>query len=151
MREEPQESDGHRVLRHLQGIVAWHAAATSLVRNRKSRFPQSLVGLVEVTPTKMGPDLMTVDEVTEEFFFRYPALSESPEARNFFESITGNYLIKTEFSDTTHAEAVLIGFVSYFSPGSHSVNHGPPINEDDLQFLRRLVGLVCCQSFTSCI
>ena len=77
MREEPQESDGHRVLRHLQGIVAWHAAATSLVRNRKSRFPQSLVGLVEVTPTKLGPegpDLMTVDEVTEEFFIlHYPS------------------------------------------------------------------------------
>jgi len=64
MRKEPQESEGHQVLRHLQGIVAWYATATSLVLNRKSRqFTQSLVvGLVEFAPTKQKPDLMTIDQ-----------------------------------------------------------------------------------------
>jgi hypothetical protein len=71
MWKEPDESEGHQVLRHLQGIVAWHAAAAaSLVLNGK--FAQSLVvGLVEVAPTKQAPDLMTSEEVIQEFLSRY--------------------------------------------------------------------------------
>jgi hypothetical protein len=145
MRREPHESEGHQVLRHLQSIVAWHAAAASLLLKSR-QFTQSLVvGLVEVVPTKLGPegpDLMTSEEVIQEFLSRYPA--SSPEIRDAIEDIIRDNHIKAKFTGTTHAEATLMGLLTYFSPGSRFVNHGPPINEDNLRFLRRLVGPVCC-------
>ena len=145
MRKEPYESEGHQVLRHLQGIAAWHAASASLLLNKKSRqFTRSLVvGLVEVAPTKLGPegpDLMTNEEFIDEFFTRYSA--SSPEDRDSIEN-TIRYYIKAKFTGSVHAEATLMGLLTYFSPGSRSVNYGPPIKEDNLGFLRRLVGPVC--------
>ena len=65
----PDESEGHQVLLHLQGIIAWYATA-AIVLNGK--FTKSLVGLVEVDLTKMGPeehDLMMFREVVQEFLF----------------------------------------------------------------------------------
>jgi hypothetical protein len=150
MQKEPHESEGHQVLRHLHGIVAWQAAASSLVLKKESRqFTQSLVvGLVEVAPTILGseegPDLMTSEEVIDEFLSRYPA-----EARDSIEDIIKNNHTKAKFTGTTHAEATLMGLLTYFSPGSCFVNHGPPINEDSFEILRRLVGPVCYHFFTT--
>lgn len=154
MRKEPHESDGHQVLRHLQSIVAWHAAAASLLLKGKSRqFTQSLVvGLVEVVPTKLGlegPDLMSSEEVIQEFLSRYPP--SSPEARDSIEDIIRHNHLKAKFTGTTHAEATLMGLLTYLSPGSRFVNYGPPINEENLRFLRRLVGPVCCHPLLACM
>ena len=69
MRKGPDKGEGHQVLRYLQGIVAWYAAA-AIVLNGK--FTKSLVGLVEVDLTKLGPeehDLMMSREVIQEFLF----------------------------------------------------------------------------------
>ena len=69
MRKGPDESEGHQVLLHLQGIVAWYAAA-AIVLNGK--ITKSLVRLVEVALTKLGleePDLMISSEVIQEFLF----------------------------------------------------------------------------------
>ena len=74
----PDESEGHQVLLHLQGIVAWYAAA-AIVLNGK--FTKSLVRLVEVALTKLGleePDLMISSEVIQEFLSRYPPSSPEP-------------------------------------------------------------------------
>ena len=76
----PDESEGHQVLLHLQGIVAWYAAA-AIVLNGK--ITKSLVRLVEVALTKLGleePELMISSEgVIQEFLSRYPASSlEAP-------------------------------------------------------------------------
>ena len=69
MRKGPDESEGHQVLLHLQGTVAWYAAAP-IVLNGK--FTKSLVvGLVEVDLTKLGPEehdlLISSEEVIQEF------------------------------------------------------------------------------------
>ena len=150
MQEEPYESEGHLVLRHLRGIVAWHAAACQVVLNGKFRqITQSLVvGLVEVAPTKLGPeepDLMTSEEVIREYLSRYP--ESSSEARAALEDIIKNNHTKAKFTGTTHVEATLMGLFTYFLPSSRFVSHGLPINEDSLRFLRRLVGSVCCHPF----
>ena len=145
MRKEPYESEGDRVLRHLRGIVSWHVAAVNLLSNKNyQQFTQSLfVGFVEVAPTKLGPegpDLMTNEEVIHEFLSRYPR--SSPEVRDSIMNIIRNNHIKEKFTGTTHAFATLIGLLTYFSPRSCSVFHGPPMGEDDLGILRWLVELV---------
>lgn len=46
MQRENGESEGRQVLRYLRVIVAWHAAATSLVDKRYQHFIKSLhIGL----------------------------------------------------------------------------------------------------------
>ena len=74
MRKEPQESDGQQVLRYLRAIVAWHAAAASLLDKKHRRVAQTLrVGLVEISSSQ--PDLMTDNEVIQEFFRRRPFIA----------------------------------------------------------------------------
>jgi hypothetical protein len=141
MRREPYESDGQQVFRHLQAIVAWHAAATSLLdKNRRRVAPTLRVGLVEVSPSQ--PDLMTDEEVIEEFFRRRPA--SSSEARIFIENFIRKNHTKKKFTGTTHAEATLMGLLTYFSPGSPSVNHGDQIEDVSLRLLKELIEPVCC-------
>jgi hypothetical protein len=141
MRREPHESNGQQVLRHLQAIVAWHAAATSLLDKKYRRVAQTLrVGLVEVAPSQ--PDLMTYGEVIEEFFRRRPA--SSSEARISVENIIRENHTKKKFTGTTHAEATLMGLLTYFSPGSPSVNHGDQIEDLSLRVLKELIEPVCC-------
>jgi hypothetical protein len=148
--ERPYEREGHQVLRHLHGIVAWHAAAHLILTKQ---FTQSLfVGLVEVAPTKLGPegpDLMTGEEVIREYLSRYP--ESSPDHRKALEDTIRKNHTKAKFTGTTHVEATLMGLFTYFLPGSRFVNHGPPIKKDNLRFLRRLVGLVCCHPLPACI
>ena len=141
MRREPHESDGQQVFRHLQAIVAWHAAAKSLLdKNRQRVAPTLRVGLVEVTQSQ--PDLMTAEEVIEEFFRRRPA--SSSEARISIENIIRENLTKKKFTGTTHAEATLMGLLTYFSPGSPSVNYGDQIEDVSLRLLKELIEPVCC-------
>jgi len=141
MRREPVESEGQQVLRHLYAIVAWHAAAKSLL-DRKSRLvAQTLVvGLVQVVP--INPGLMTSEEVIQEFFHRYPTLS--PEVHTIGDIIRENHT-QAKFTGTTHTEATLTGLPTYFSPGSRFVNNGVLVKEEDnLRFLKELVEPVCC-------
>lgn len=139
MRREPAESEGQQVLRHLHAIVAWHAAAKSLL-DRKSRLVAQTfaVGLVQVAPT--NPDLLTNEEVIQEFFRRYP--TSSPEVT--IKDIIRQNHTQAKFTGTTHAEATLMGLLTYFSPGSPFVNNGVQVKEDDLRFLKKLVEPVCC-------
>ena len=141
MRKESGERDGHQVLRHLRAIVAWHAAANSLLSKKYRRIAQTLrVGLVEVAPSQ--PDLMTDEEVIQEFFRRRPA--SSPEARISIENIIRENYPKKKFTGTTHAEATLMGLLTYFSPGSPSVNHGAQIEDVSLRLLKEFIEPVCC-------
>ncbi|KIJ93904.1 hypothetical protein K443DRAFT_12519 [Laccaria amethystina LaAM-08-1] len=136
MRGEFYESEGQQVLRHLQAIVAWHAAAKSLLDKKCRRVAQTLrVGLVEVASSQ--PDLMTYGEVIEEFFRRRPA--SSSEARISVENIIRENHTKKKFTGTTHAEATLMGLLTYFSPGSPSVNHGDQIEDLSLRVLKELI------------
>lgn len=68
-----------QVLRHLRAIIPWHAAASSLLGTKYRHITQTLrVGLVEVVAPSQ-PNLMTDEEVIQEFLRRQPA--SSPEAR----------------------------------------------------------------------
>ena len=65
------------------------------------KFRQSLVGLVEVSlnQTKLGPegpDLMTSEEIIQEFFSQYP--TSSPEDREYIEIIIRKNHIKAKFT-----------------------------------------------------
>ena len=140
MRKESGERDGHQVLRHLRAIVAWHAAAASLLDKKYRRIAQTLrVGLVEVAPSQ--PNLMTDEEVIQEFFRRRPA--SSPEARISIENIIRENYPKKKFTSTTHAEATLMGLLTYFSPGSPSVNYGDQIEDVSLRLLKEFIEPVC--------
>jgi hypothetical protein len=145
MRRENDESNGQQVFRHLQAITAWHAAIISLLNKKYQRVAhwQSLrVGLVEVTPSK-SDDLMTDEEVIKEFFRRQPQAASSPEARTSIEIIIRENNPK-KFTGTTHAEATLMGLLTYLSPGSSSVNYDDDqIEEASLRFLKELIEPVC--------
>jgi hypothetical protein len=71
MRGEYEESEGQQVLRHLKGIVAWHAAAVGLLDGpfRRDVTQRLVVGLVEVTPNELKP--LADEEVIQEYFRRY--------------------------------------------------------------------------------
>ena len=140
MRKESGERDGHQVLRHLRAIVAWHAAANSLLDKKYRRIAQTLrVGLVEVAPSQ--PNLMTDEEVIQEFFRRRPA--SSPEARISIGNIIRENHTKKKFAGTTHAEATLIELLTYFSPGSPSVSYGDQIEDVSLRLLIEFIEPVC--------
>ena len=149
MQDDPSsyEREGPQVLRHLHGIVAWYAATCQVLNGKVRQLTQSLVvGLVEAASTKLGPeepDLMTGEEVIEEYFSRYP--EPSSEYRQALEDIIKKKHTKSKFTGTTHVETTLMGLFTYFLPGSRCVNHGAPIDEDNLQFLSRLFGSVCCR------
>lgn len=80
---------------------------------------------------------MTDKEVIEEFFRRRPA--SSSEARICIENIIRENHTKKKFTGTTHAEATLMGLLTYFSPGSPSVNHGHQIEDVSLRLLKELI------------
>ena len=88
---------------------------------------------MEVAPNKT--DLMTTAEVIQEFFLRQPA--SSPEARATIENEIKEYHTKKMFTGTIHAEATLMGLLSYFSHDS-SVNYGGRIEDIGLlnEFIR---------------
>ena len=98
-----------------------------------------VVGLGQVAPT--NPDLMTSEEVIQEFFHRYP--TSSPEVRTIGDIIRENHA-QAKFTSTTHVEATLMGLLTYFSPGSRFVNNGVLVKENNLRFLKELVEPVCC-------
>jgi hypothetical protein len=71
MRGEYEKSEGQQVLRHLKGIVAWHAAGVSLLdgRFRRDITQRLVVGLVEVTPNEPNP--LADGELIQEYLRRY--------------------------------------------------------------------------------
>ena len=85
---------------------------------------------------------MTDKEVIQKFFRRRPA--SSPEARIFVENIIKENHIKKTFTGTTHAEATLMGLLTYFSPGSPSVNYEDQIEDVSLRLLEGFIEPVCC-------
>lgn len=89
------------------------------------------VGLVEVAPIQ--PDLMTDEEVFDEFFLRRPA--SSSEARASIENIIRANRTNKTFPGTTHAEATLMGLLTYLSHGSPSVNYRDQIEDVSLRLL----------------
>jgi len=115
MLEDPGESEGQQVLRHLKSIVAWHAAAVTLLSPRSQHLAQDLVvGLVEVTLNK--PKLMTDEEVIQEYFRRYP--NSLPEDQSFIGDSIRKYYREAKFTGTTHAETTLMDF-SNIPPLAH--------------------------------
>jgi len=145
MRGEYGESEGQQVLRHLKGIVAWHAAAVGLLDGRFRHVTQRLVvGLVEVTSNESK--LFTDEEVIQESFRRYP--NPSPEDRRFIENSIRENHEAAEFTGTTHAEATLMGLLKSFPPAPPFTNH---IEIEGVQFLKQLIEPVCLLSLPLCI
>jgi len=145
MLEEPGESEGQQVLRHLKSIVAWHAAAVSLLNPRSRHLAQDLVvGLVEVTLNE--PKLMTGEEVIQEYSRRYP--NSLPEDQSSIENSIRKYYREANFTGNTHAEATLMGLLKYFPPGSSFVNHDVEI--EGYEFLKQFIEPVCLP-FPICI
>ncbi|CAA7270715.1 unnamed protein product [Cyclocybe aegerita] len=109
---EMRETEGDCVYRYLQLIVAWHAAIESLLQPRYRNVLSNIsVGMVEVAGSE--PELMQADEFVAEYYARRSFLvfnATKVEVREVLEPA-----IPKKFSGTIHAEATLMGLLTYFS------------------------------------
>ncbi|KAG2361744.1 hypothetical protein BDR07DRAFT_1408784, partial [Suillus spraguei] len=99
-------SDGWRVLRHLKSVLASRAAVTELSLPSHRRILQSnFCNQFDIT---------TLEEVCNAYFKRFPDRSSNRDQDKH--TIAAN--LPQSFSGTIHAEAVLMGFLTYFSESS---------------------------------
>jgi hypothetical protein len=119
MSREMNESDGHLVLRHLRAVLAWTAALDSLTsRKHLSIISGKLdIGLVHVP--RASRDIAGIEVITDEFFTRFPHRSVEESGR-VQDTADLHMYWKPEYTGTTHAEATLMGLLTYFSESNPS-------------------------------
>ncbi|KAL4065128.1 hypothetical protein J3A83DRAFT_4099768 [Scleroderma citrinum] len=143
--EQPEEclqvnkdgDHGEHLLRYLQALVAWPGAVRSLLTDEFLAFFKDdlTVGLVNVQPGELS--LCSTEEMMEEYV-------------RIFSSSDGSKLrdeLKRKFkkhcshpcSKTVHAEATLMGLVSYLASDDARLNYGNSIPENDDQILRQII------------
>ncbi|KAG1873600.1 hypothetical protein DFJ58DRAFT_759202 [Suillus subalutaceus] len=152
---ESRESSGSHVLRHLKGIVAWHAAIASLTTPTYSKIIRSELSLSLLEIPHASFDIANLDDIYEASPFNALFLSKSSIAfKDLTKSILKRNLSQT-FSGTVHAEATLMGLLTYFSSSSSRVAFEMPLRDDHVAALDKLlepattenvvaVGRKCC-------
>ncbi|KAJ3505231.1 hypothetical protein NLJ89_g7524 [Agrocybe chaxingu] len=144
LQPEDKETEGQRIYRYLQTIAAWHAGiATLLLPKYESILAGVSVGLVEVAGRKT--DLMNRDEFATEYLARTTTATSDDEVeiRKIFASLT-----PTWFTGTIHAEATLMGLLTYFSHPETTSNY---IGDMDADMLRTLFEPVLSMTTTPTI
>ncbi|KAL4075285.1 hypothetical protein V8B97DRAFT_2022279 [Scleroderma yunnanense] len=119
---------GEHLLRYLQALVAWPGAVRSLLTDEfRAVFKDDLtVGLVNVQPGELS--LCSTEEMMEEYFKLRDELEKK------FKKYCSHPCHKT-----VHAEATLMGLVSYLALDDAHVNHRNLIPATDDQTLREII------------
>ncbi|KAL4073362.1 hypothetical protein V8B97DRAFT_230318 [Scleroderma yunnanense] len=141
---------GDQLLRYLQALVAWPGAVNSLLADEFHALLNDdlSVGLVKVQPCKSPPcsakQMMNEYDVTQIFKVGGSNASGSQDAdnRNLRLQLerTFNKYCSPPLYKTVHAEATLMGLVSYLASSDDArVNYGEPIPKDSLQILRDVI------------
>ena len=132
MSREMNESDGHLVLRHLRAMLSWSAALDSLTSHKNVSIINGKldIGLVQVPHP--GHGIARIEDIIDEFFKRFPlrSVEESRRTRDTAKLKKG-WNSKHRFIGTTHAEASLMGLLTYFSEldPSRRVDYGNALED----------------------
>ena len=113
----PNESPADGVYRYLEGIVAWAAALHQLlILNLIKKITAISVGVVLVTGSRS--DVMSTDDIISGLLKRFPSSMVLIESyKPYLESH-----VLSCFHGEIHAEATLMGLISYFSLDHHEGN-----------------------------
>jgi hypothetical protein len=114
MSREPGERDGHLVLRHVRAMLAWSAALRSLTYDEHLSIINGEldIGLLQV-PHDGRDDTAGIDVITNEFVRRFP-IDDSTKFQDTAR-LECAWNLRPEFTGTVHAEATLMGLLTYFS------------------------------------
>ncbi|KAL4065139.1 hypothetical protein J3A83DRAFT_4166339 [Scleroderma citrinum] len=128
---------GEHLLRYLQALVAWPGAVRSLLTDEfRAVFKDDLtVGLVNVQPGELS--LCSTEEMMEEYV-RIFSSSDGFKLRDELEKKFKKYC-SHPCHKTVHAEATLMGLVSYLALDDAHVNHRNLIPATDDQTLREII------------
>ena len=144
MSREMNESDGHLVLRHLRAMLSWSAALDSLTSSKNLSIINGKldIGLVQVPHP--GHGIARIEDIIDEFFKRFPlrSVEESCRTRDTANLKRG---WNSKFIGTMHAEASLMGLLTYFSePDSlRRVDYGNALEDPKIaQRMEVLIGPV---------
>jgi len=104
----------------LLAILAWQAAVVTLSSPTYSKITRGdlAIGLLEVP--YCGSDIANLDDICQEFFSRFPARLEAHEAQDRL-TLSKYFPRSLKFPGTVHAEATLMGLLTYFSDSSKRV------------------------------
>ncbi|KAL4081204.1 hypothetical protein J3A83DRAFT_4084967, partial [Scleroderma citrinum] len=127
-----------QLLRYLQALVAWPGAVNSLLADGFCTLSDDLsVGLVKVQPCILP--LCSAKEMMNEYVRSRDANTGNPNLRLQLENTFKKYCSRA-FYRTVHAEATLMGLVSYLASSNDArVNYGEPIPADDLRILQDII------------
>jgi hypothetical protein len=133
MSREPGECDGHLVLRHLRAILAWSTALHSLASGEHLSIINGEldIGLLQF-PHDGQDDIAGIDVITYEFFRRSP-VNESIRIQDTA-MLKWGWNLGPEFTGTMHAEAMLMGLLTYFSEPNPSsrVDHWDALRDSTI-------------------
>ncbi|KAF8625323.1 hypothetical protein AX15_005453 [Amanita polypyramis BW_CC] len=124
MVREEEESFGEYLLRSLRMIVAWHASLYGLMKRSHDLLRDVDVGVVEFP--YHAPNPLKIDDMKKELVMRLPNAPLDVFEKNFPDP--------EDFHGTVHAEAALMGMLTYFSPGYQGTDHKEDIiNQEALR------------------
>jgi hypothetical protein len=133
MSRELGERDGHFVLRHLRAMLAWSTALHSLASGKHLFIINGEldIGLLQV-PHDGQDDIAGIDVITYEFFRRFP-VNESIRVQDMA-MLKWGWDLGPEFTGTMHAEATLMGLLTYFSEPNPSsrVDHWDALRDSTI-------------------
>ncbi|KAL4062198.1 hypothetical protein J3A83DRAFT_2417583 [Scleroderma citrinum] len=132
LQQEWGESKGEQIYRYLKTVVAEHAAVDYLCTVPLPELLNNIeIGLIEVP--RSPSSVLTRREITEEFFVRYPHMTE--DRQDVVEALEAHY--SDTFSDCVHAEATLMGLVNYYNHDLVHEIHSTGIKNQDM--VRRII------------
>ncbi|KAJ8587978.1 hypothetical protein M405DRAFT_277292 [Rhizopogon salebrosus TDB-379] len=142
MSREPGERDGHLVLRHLRAILAWSTALHSLASDKHLSIINGEldIGLLQF-PHDGQDDIVGIDAITYELFRRFP-VDESTTVQDTA-ALKCAWNLEPEFTGTIHAEATLMGLLTYFSEPNPSsrVDHWNALQDSTIaERMKALIG-----------
>jgi hypothetical protein len=143
LRLEPNESPESGVYRYLEGVVAWAVALHQLLKPDLAKiFKATSASVVFVTGFRS--DVMSTDDIVSGLLERYPnAESFMQTSKPYLESKVPSF-----FHGAIHAEATLMGLISYLNPNHEHNVYGRDaeiLNEDS--FNLESFWPVCCLFF----
>ena len=135
---EPNESPADGVYHYLEGVVALAAALHQLLKqNLVKKFTTISVGVVLVAGSRS--DVMSTDDVISGLRKRFPS------SINFIETYKPHLEsnVPSFFHGEIHAEATLMGLISYFSLDHHEGN-GRDAELTNPEIFKEILRPVCC-------
>lgn len=136
---EPNESQADGVYRYLEGIVGWAAALHQLLKPGLIKKNLTIsVGVVIATGSRS--DVMSFDDVISGLLEKYPTSKDFIQTHKQYLKLN----VPPFFYGTIHAEATLMGLISYFPlDDGHKLNgrHSELLKPETFE---EIIRPVCC-------